>query len=354
MSPPLSRAEVESLALAPGAAHDRSALSRPPYLLIDAADAPRTDDPARQTAVAEWLLRRPCPVIALAGRSNVPAAAGDALLDACDVTVADMAAAASLLANIERAPLAALVLVQVLRASLGMPLGDALLLESLAYATLQSGPEFRRWLAGRPREASAAQPAASAGPPVLLDRRGGRLDIRLNRAVRRNAISMEMRDALVEAFELVSADATIEQAEVSGEGSCFSIGGDLEEFGSSADSATAHTVRTLRLPAAALVRCAPRAHFRLHGACIGAGVELPAFAASVTAAPDTFFQLPELRFGLIPGAGGCVSLPRRIGRQRTAYLALSGRRIGAATALEWGLVDRVIDGRGEREPSGTR
>ena len=56
-----------------------------------------------------------------------------------------------------------------------------------------------------------------------------------------------------------------------------------------------------------------------------------------------FLQLPEIRFGLIPGAGGCVSIPRRIGRQRTAYLALSARRINAATALDWGLVDAIVD-----------
>lgn len=46
--------------------------------------------------------------------------------------------------------------------------------------------------------------------------------------------------------------------------------------------------------------------------------------------------------GLIPGAGGCVSISRRIGRQRTALWVLSGQRINAATALEWGLVDALI------------
>ena len=72
---------------------------------------------------------------------------------------------------------------------------------------------------------------------------------------------------------------------------------------------------------------------------MGAGIELPAFARRVVAAEDAFFQLPELSLGLIPGAGGTVSIPRRIGRQRTARLALSGERLDAATALEWGLVD---------------
>ena len=61
--------------------------------------------------------------------------------------------------------------------------------------------------------------------------------------------------------------------------------------------------------------------------CLGAGVELPAFAARVVAHANTSFALPELEMGLVPGAGGTVSLPRRIGRQRTAWLALTGQRL---------------------------
>src|SRR5205085_3102840 len=66
---------------------------------------------------------------------------------------------------------------------------------------------------------------------------------------------------------------------------------------------------------------------------------LPAFAATVVAAADTRIALPEIKLGLIPGAGGTVSLPRRIGRHRAAYLALSGATIGTETAIGWGLVD---------------
>ncbi len=89
---------------------------------------------------------------------------------------------------------------------------------------------------------------------------------------------------------------------------------------------------------------ADRVTVELHGACFGSGIELPAFAGRVVAAPDTTIALPELALGLIPGAGGTYSLPRRIGRQRTAWLALSGRPIDAHTALGWGLVDEVTAG----------
>jgi enoyl-CoA hydratase/carnithine racemase len=81
-----------------------------------------------------------------------------------------------------------------------------------------------------------------------------------------------------------------------------------------------------------------------HGACVGAGTEMAAFAGRVAAAPDAFFALPEVRMGLVPGAGGSVSVPRRIGRWRSAWLMLTGDRLPAATALRWGLVDEATDG----------
>jgi enoyl-CoA hydratase/carnithine racemase len=82
-------------------------------------------------------------------------------------------------------------------------------------------------------------------------------------------------------------------------------------------------------------------HVHVQGACVGAGLEMAAFAARLIATPEAWFQLPELAMGLIPGAGGCVSVPRRIGRQRAALMFLSGRRINAATALRWGLIDAI-------------
>jgi enoyl-CoA hydratase/carnithine racemase len=82
---------------------------------------------------------------------------------------------------------------------------------------------------------------------------------------------------------------------------------------------------------------------RLHGASMGAGIEVPALAGHVVAAAGTVISLPELGLGLVPGAGGTASIPRRIGRHRTAAMALSGARIDAATALAWGLVDEIDD-----------
>jgi enoyl-CoA hydratase/carnithine racemase len=68
---------------------------------------------------------------------------------------------------------------------------------------------------------------------------------------------------------------------------------------------------------------------------------MAAFCGRVLCRPDAVLGLPELSLGLIPGAGGTVSITRRIGRWRTAYLLLSGMFIDAGTALAWGLVDAI-------------
>jgi len=316
------------------ARQDHSPLGPARFLAIAPDALEQMGGAADRDRLNGFMAALPCPVIGIApGRDN-------ALPDiACDAVVSSEAELAGVAANIERAPLAAATLVQVLRTTAAMSIAEALTVESLAYATLQAGPEFRRWLAAY---CPAKRPSAD-GPPVLIERENDRLTIVLNRPANRNVFSVEMRDAVCEVLELVLADPTIRAVSISGAGRCFSVGGDLTEFGSVPDPATGHAIRAVRLPARLLAGCAGRVEFRLHGACIGAGIELPAFAGSVAAKAGSFFQLPEITFGLIPGAGGCVGIPRRIGRQRTAWLALSARRISAATALRWGLVDALAE-----------
>jgi enoyl-CoA hydratase/carnithine racemase len=235
-------------------------------------------------------------------------------------------------------PVAATTLVQVLRAGRGISVPAGLIIESLAYSTLQGGPEFGAWLAGRtPRSV-----ALEAGDPVLVDRQESRLVVTLNRPSVHNAYNAAMRDGLYQALAVAAADPTITGVDLFGAGPSFCSGGDLTEFGTLDDPAHAHVVRTGQSPARLLFDLAERVTAHLHGSCIGSGIELPAFARHVRADPGTRFQLPELAMGLIPGAGGTVSVARRIGFQRTAWLVLSGRFIDASTAEAWGLVDQVV------------
>lgn len=249
-----------------------------------------------------------------------------------------VARAGELHAAVTACPQAATVLAQVLRASAELDVRRALDVESFAYSTLLGGSEFRRWLAARgPRPL----PPPARVPPVLVERAGGHLLITLNRPERRNAYGREVRDALVDALRVAVLDPGIGRVTVSGAGPVFCAGGDLDEFGTAPDTAIAHFVRTRGGAGELLHRIAHRAEVRLQGACVGAGIELAAFAGRVVAAAGTTVRLPEVGMGLIPGAGGTVGIPRRIGRWRTCYLALSGARLDAATALRWGLVDAL-------------
>ncbi len=276
-----------------------------------------------------WLQSLPCPVI---GVGNGAAAAG------CDTVVETDQQLNVIAENISRAPIAAMTLVQHLRAIENLPMDKALTVESFAYAALQQGPEFKSWLA----EYTPGKTIEESGPSILTEIEGEILTITLNRPKNYNAIGTEMRDALCEVLDMAVTHGSFERINLQANGKAFSIGGALQEFGQVTDPATAHWIRSLRLPATRLLKLRDKLQVHINGAAIGAGVEMAAFAGRVTCSPKAWFQLPELKYGLIPGAGGTVSVMNRIGRQRAAYMALSMEKVSAKTAVEWGLVDGVI------------
>jgi hypothetical protein len=241
-----------------------------------------------------------------------------------------------LVARVHATPLAAQSLTGLLKATSRINVFDALHMESLTYSMLLGGPEFTAWLTTHQR-----RPVHQREDSVLVSRTGDRLEVTLNQPERHNAFGAAMRDGVVDALELALLDPTIGEVLLTGAGRSFSSGGDLDEFGTANDPVSAHLTRSTRSAAWALYQVCDRVRVVLHGACVGAGVEVPSFAGRVEARPGTWFLLPELGMGLIPGAGGTVGITRRIGRWRTAYLALAGTRLDLDTALEWVLVDGV-------------
>jgi enoyl-CoA hydratase/carnithine racemase len=250
-------------------------------------------------------------------------------------------AVAELSARCQRWPQSSAVCDDVLRAvDPGGATLAGMITESLAYSTLQAGPEFARWLDER---GPARVPVIA--DPVVAQRDGDTLHVRFNRPQRHNAFSTDARAALLEALTVAQLDPSVTGLVLSGNGPSFCSGGDLAEFGTFADPASAHLARTRHSPALALdaltARFGRACRAQVHGRVMGSGLEMAAFCGWVEAHGDSVFGLPELGLGLIPGAGGTVSVTRRIGRWRTAYLVLSGRTIDADTALAWGLVDAI-------------
>jgi enoyl-CoA hydratase/carnithine racemase len=247
-------------------------------------------------------------------------------------------ALARLRLQIERQPVAAAVAAQLLRASLALSFDEALAAESVAYSMLLASEGFQAWRAATPARLGREEPATR----VHVEADGPAIAIRLDRPAARNAFDAAMRDALTEALAFALEHPDRPPVVLSGEGPAFSAGGDLDEFGKAADPGQAHLIRTLRSPACLAHRLGSRITARVHGACVGAGIEVPAACGRVIAHANVHFRLPEVSMGLIPGAGGTASIPRRIGRRRACYMAISGADIDLPTALAWGLVDEVI------------
>ena len=272
----------------------------------------------------------PFPVI---GRGD-PAHPAARLLDA---VIEGPMTAGSLIEQVTRHPNAAAAAVQLLRSIEGLPVERALTLESLCYGMLQGSEEHRKWLEAGPFVREPKPPGR-----IVTTRDGPLLRVVID-GPQLNTIDRGLRDGLYEAFLIAALDPDIKRVELRSTGRSFSIGADLAEFGTTRDPATAHRIRSLTLPAHPLSQRAGIVDVHVQGACIGAGLEIAAFAGRITASSHAWFQLPELAMGLIPGAGGCVSVSRRIGRQRAALMILSGRRINAAIALRWGLIDAIED-----------
>lgn len=324
---------------------DPSGCPRRPLLAIDtdvavtAAELEQAVNNLRAAgAISVAITRGGQPVRPVAEVTDITIARGDSTVShGCKVVLVGdpLAAVVGLQTRVAASPVASITLAWLLRGSAGLTVPVALAAESAAFSTLLSGAEFRTWLAarGEPRPPDQSE-------RVRLNRHDNVLSIVLSRPGRRNAVDARMRDALRDALAIAEVDTAL-TVEITGAGPSFSAGGDLDEFGSAADMAISHLVRVEGSAGAVLHRIRDRVTARLHGACLGAGIEIPAFAGRLTAAPGTVFGLPEIAMGLIPGAGGTVSITRRIGRQRMLWMALTGERVDVPTALVWGLIDAV-------------
>ncbi|MFZ4718090.1 MAG: enoyl-CoA hydratase/isomerase family protein [Ilumatobacteraceae bacterium] len=289
---------------------------RPNFVVVDGVDGDAPALPGTTTAV----------VVAVADE-------GTTAPEWCDlVATGDVVEAVE--RTVHQNPFAATAAAQMLRGSETRTMTGGLILESGVYSTLHGGSEFAAWRARTP----VRQRTEPDEPTVLTERAGDELRIRLNRPHVHNALNHRMHAELLAALEPARLDPSL-TVSLSGNGRSYSSGSDLDEFDPAEDAALAHFQRTANAIGPVIAGLRGRVKVHLHGACLGSGIEIPAFALHVVASPDVSIGIPELSLGLVPGAGGTWSMTQRIGRHRTAWLALTGRRIGIDTALDWGLVD---------------
>jgi enoyl-CoA hydratase/carnithine racemase len=302
-------------------------------LFVDASEGtpPRIDE----ARTLQHFSTLPAVVVSLHESAEQPASA---ILGAhSDVIVAESDVNLSALNSVvQRCPNAAISLSVLLRQQYAT-IESVLVAESATYALLQGGQEFAAWRAKRPIATGSNERAQV----VKTERVDHIFTITLDRPEIHNAFNMQMRDELAEALTLAATDREILRVQINATGSSFCSGGDLNEFGQRPDTTSAHIIRLTRSPARLMHEVGVKVEVHVHGWCLGAGIELPAFAKRIVAHPDAKLGLPEVSFGLIPGAGGTASVRQRIGRHRTAYLALTATPIDTTTALEWGLIDEI-------------
>ncbi len=182
-------------------------------------------------------------------------------------------------------------------------------------------------------------------PVLLMERRDDVLWLTLHRPEVLNAVNLEMRDALWEAFCLAGEDPTLRCLVLRGAGErAFSAGADIGEFGTAPGFVRAREARrerdlwwrliTLPVPTVAAVQ----------GWALGAGCEMASMCDVRIASDDARLGLPEVTLGYIPSAGGTQLVSRLLPPAEALAMVLSGEPLSAKRALELGLVDRVVPG----------
>ncbi len=173
---------------------------------------------------------------------------------------------------------------------------------------------------------------------VLVERRGRILVITINRPQARNAINLEVSQALADAMDELDDSPDLSVAILTGAGGNFCAGMDLKAFAAGERVAVegrglGFTQKPPRKPVIAAVE----------GFALAGGTELVLATDLVVASRSARFGIPEVRRGLVAGAGGLLRLPRKIPYQKALELALTGDDFTAEQAAGWGLVNILTE-----------
>lgn len=153
-----------------------------------------------------------------------------------------------------------------------------------------------------------------------------------------NPLSSGVRQGLYEGLEQANSDDAVKAIVMVGEGRAFIAGADISEFGGKPEGPSLHACLQMMEQSPKIVVAA------INGTAFGGGLEVALCADYRVAAPSAPVGLPEVKLGLLPGAGGTQRLPRLIGAEKALAFILSGDPIPGPKAKELGIVDDVIEG----------
>src|SRR6202048_2237631 len=158
-----------------------------------------------------------------------------------------------------------------------------------------------------------------------------------------NALSPGVPEGISEAIDRVDKDDSVKSAVIIGGGRTFVAGADIKEFGKMASGKGQRGPGLLPL-LLKIENCSKPAVMAIHGTALGGGLELAMSGHYRVASPGAQVGQPEVKLGLIPGAGGTQRLPRLAGVAKAVEMCTDGNPLKASDALKAGIVDQVIEG----------
>jgi 2-(1,2-epoxy-1,2-dihydrophenyl)acetyl-CoA isomerase len=190
---------------------------------------------------------------------------------------------------------------------------------------------------------------------VNVHMESGAATVELNRPETLNAWNAQLGEDLLAAVRAVAADEAVRAVVVTGAGRGFSSGADLRDVGGgfTTPDGRPDIYRTLTEryhPIMTEIREMPKPVIAsVNGPAVGIGCSLALCCDLILAAESAYFLLAFVNIGLVPDGGSSLFVPTRIGMARASELSLLGERLGAAQALEWGLINRVLPDASLRE-----
>ena len=176
---------------------------------------------------------------------------------------------------------------------------------------------------------------------ILVDKNQGVATVTMNRPDALNALSGELRQAIVETFHHLRDDAETEVIILTGAGRAFTVGLDLKELGGEVVPSKEDAIKDTDV-GKAVAQVGKPVIGAVNGFAITGGFEIALVCDFIIASTNARFADTHARVGVVPGWGLSQRLPRLIGINRAKELSLTGNFLDAETARDWGLVNRVV------------
>ena len=164
--------------------------------------------------------------------------------------------------------------------------------------------------------------------------------VRINRPDARNALNLQVRAMLAEHFTELGSDPDVRCIVLTGAERIFAAGADIRDLAER--SAVEMMLRNTHRLWNAIAACPKPVVAAVNGLALGGGCELAMHADIIVAGEGASFGQPEVRVGVMPGAGGTQRLTRAVGKFRAMKMVLTGQPVGAREALEMGLASEVV------------